>query len=100
MNEMANSVTSINSQATGDNVLVVNNMKKYFSTKDKDCFVKAIDDISFTVRRNEVVGLVGESGSGKSTTAYSIMGMHSITSGEVIFKGQDISMLAIKRLNH
>ncbi|NLK02499.1 MAG: ABC transporter ATP-binding protein [Clostridiaceae bacterium] len=94
---MANSVTSINSQATGDNVLVVNNMKKYFSTKDKDCFVKAIDDISFTVRRNEVVGLVGESGSGKSTTAYSIMGMHSITSGEVIFKGQDISMLAIKR---
>ena len=33
----------------------------------------------------------------QSTTAYSIMGMHSITSGEVIFKGQDISMLAIKR---
>ena len=51
-----------------ENILVVNHMKKYFPTKKKGLFVKAIDDISFTVRKNEVVGLVGERGSGKSTT--------------------------------
>lgn len=61
-----------------ENILVVNHMKKYFPTKKKGLFVKAIDDISFTVRKNEVVGLVGESGSGKSTTAYSIIGLHGI----------------------
>ena len=49
-----------------ENILVVNHMKKYFPTKKKGLFVKAIDDISFTVRKNEVVGLVGESGSGCS----------------------------------
>ncbi len=80
-----------------DNILVVRNLKKYFATREKDLFVKAIDDISFEVRRNEVVGLVGESGSGKSTTAYTIIGTCDITSGEMNFMGQDISMPAKKR---
>ena len=80
-----------------ENILVVNHMKKYFPTKKKGLFVKAIDDISFTVRKNEVVGLVGESGSGKSTTAYSIIGLHGITEGDVRFLGEDISMQATKR---
>lgn len=75
-----------------ENILEVKNLKKYFATKDKNLFVKAIDDISFEVRKNEVVGLVGESGSGKSTTAYTVIGMYGITSGEVKFLGQDISM--------
>ena len=78
-------------------VLVVKDLKKYFPTKDKDRFVKAIDDVNFKIRRNEVVGLVGESGSGKSTTAYCVMGMHAITSGELTFEGRDISMPAQKR---
>lgn len=80
-----------------EDILVVRHMKKYFPTKNKNLFVKAIDDISFTVRKNEVVGLVGESGSGKSTTAYSVIGLHGITSGEVSFLGQDISMSATRR---
>lgn len=80
-----------------DDILIVNHLKKYFSTKSADKFVKAIDDISFTVRENEVFGLVGESGSGKSTTAYAVMGMNAITSGEISFLGQDISMPATKR---
>lgn len=80
-----------------EHILVVKNMKKYFPTKDKNRFVKAVDDISFSVRENEVVGLVGESGSGKSTAAYSVIGMHGITSGEISFMGQDISMSAKKR---
>ncbi len=80
-----------------DDILVVEHMKKYFPTNKRDRFVKAVDDINFTVRTNEVVGLVGESGSGKSTTAYVVMGMHGITSGKVTFKGENISMPARKR---
>lgn len=83
-----------------DDILVVEHMKKYFPTKRRDRFVKAVDDVNFTVRPNEVVGLVGESGSGKSTTAYVVMGMHDITDGKVSFKGQDISMVARKRPQH
>lgn len=85
------------SRDAGGDILVVNHMKKYFPTKKKDLFVKAIDDISFTVRQNEVVGLVGESGSGKSTTAYSVVGLHGITAGGISFLGQDISMPAKER---
>jgi len=78
-------------------VLVVRNMKKYFPTKVKNRFVKAVDDISFSIRAGEVIGLVGESGSGKSTTAYVVMGMYGITSGSVHYQGQDISMPARQR---
>lgn len=80
-----------------DSILQVRGLKKYFPTDQKGKFVKAIDDISFDIRRNEVVGLVGESGSGKSTTAYAVMGMHTITSGQITFEGEDISMPARKR---
>jgi len=80
-----------------DEILVVRNIKKYFPTKVKDRYVKAIDDISFSLRKGEIVGLVGESGSGKSTTAYCIMGMHGITAGTVTFEGQDISMPSSQR---
>ena len=79
-------------QLTKD-VLVIKNLKKYFPTGKKNLYVKAVDDISFTVRKGEVVGLIGESGSGKSTTAYMVMGMYGgPTAGKIEFKGQDISV--------
>jgi oligopeptide/dipeptide ABC transporter ATP-binding protein len=80
-----------------DPILTVKNLKKYFPTGKEGKFVKAIDDVSFEIRENEVVGLVGESGSGKSTTAYTIMGMHAITSGAIRYRGRDLSMPAKKR---
>lgn len=80
-----------------EDVLVVKNLQKYFPTHQKDSFVRAVDGIDFTVRKNEVVGLVGESGSGKSTTAYMVMGMYAPTGGTITFKGQDISLTANKR---
>lgn len=60
--------------------------------------VRAIDDISFQVRRGEVLGLVGESGSGKSVTGYSIMGLVDppgrVAKGRILLNGQDIGGLS------
>ncbi|MGB9792197.1 MAG: ABC transporter ATP-binding protein [Thermacetogeniaceae bacterium] len=80
-------------------ILEVKGLKKYFPVHkgDKTLFVKAIDGIDFVVREGETVGLVGESGSGKSTTAYCIIGMYSVTSGTILYKGKDITCDSSKR---
>jgi oligopeptide/dipeptide ABC transporter ATP-binding protein len=56
--------------------------------------VKAVDDVSYTVKRGETFGLVGESGCGKSTTARLVLKLMSSTSGQIFFAGQDITHLA------
>ena len=59
--------------------------------------VRAVDDVSFTVGRGEVMGLVGESGSGKSVTGFSILGLVDapgrVVAGQIMFGGQDIARL-------
>ena len=52
--------------------------------------VKAVDDVSFEIRKGEVFGLVGESGCGKTTTGRSIIKLYDITGGNIYFKGQRI----------
>ena len=71
-----------------EEILVVKNLKKHFHTDLG--VVKAVDDISFSVKTGETFGLVGESGSGKSTTAFTIMGIYDPTDGEILFKGNPL----------
>lgn len=72
----------------------VRNLVKYFPIDDSDDVVKAVDDISFTIREGETLGLVGESGCGKSTVGRCILRLHEPTSGEIRFEGTDITGLA------
>jgi oligopeptide/dipeptide ABC transporter ATP-binding protein len=80
-------------------LLEVKDLKKYFPIKKGTLFnrkveyVKAVEDISFTLEEGETLGLVGESGCGKSTTGRCIMNLIKPTDGHVNFNGQDISKL-------
>jgi len=76
-------------------LLEVRDLQKFFLTSRGT--VKAAQGVSFALSPQETLGLVGESGSGKSTVAYTIMGMYSPTGGQILFRGQDITMSHTKR---
>ena len=84
---------------TGETLLEVRNLKMYFPVTSGVIFrrqvgaVKAVDGIDLTIKRGETLGLVGESGCGKSTAGRAILQLHKPTSGEVFFKGQDLTKL-------
>src|SRR5882672_568258 len=79
-----------------EHVLVVEGLHTHFFTKAG--VVKAVDDVSFTVAKGEVLGLVGESGSGKSMTGYSVMGLIDppgrIVDGAIRLNGRDLRRLS------
>ncbi|HOB15764.1 MAG TPA: ABC transporter ATP-binding protein [Defluviitoga sp.] len=83
-------------------ILSVKNLKKWFPLrrsiaevfKGKRKWVKAVDGISFDIKKGEIFALIGESGCGKTTTGRLIMKLEELTAGQIIFKGVDISSLS------
>lgn len=91
-----------------ENIIEINNIKKYFEIssgifKKKTTYIKAVDDVSMTIKKGEIVGLVGESGSGKTTLARLILKLISPTESTVfinsidIFKADDKKMREIRK---
>src|SRR5215210_4851486 len=89
-----------NGGVSGDDLLVVEGLKKHFPVTRGIVFqkqvaaVKAVDGVSFSVRKGETLGVVGESGCGKSTMARCIMRLLDPTEGRVVFDGRDITNLS------
>lgn len=69
--------------------LEVKDLKQYFKLNRKDS-LKAVDGVSFNIKKGETLGIVGESGSGKTTIGKTVIGMLDKTAGKVLYKGKDI----------
>lgn len=81
-----------------ENILVVSNLKKYYPLSNfilgkGKSFVKAVDDVSFSIKRGTTMGLVGESGCGKTTVGRTILRLHDVTGGKVLFDGHDLAKM-------
>ncbi|RGY93958.1 ABC transporter ATP-binding protein [Blautia wexlerae] len=77
-----------------ENLIEVRNLKKYFSTPRG--MLHAVDNVTFNIEKGKTIGIVGESGCGKSTLGKTLMRLHTATSGEVIYQGQDIASMPLK----
>lgn len=88
---------------SNDILIEVSNLKKYFPVKNtfmksEKKFVKAVDGVSFEIRKGETFGLVGESGCGKSTLGRTITRLYDVTDGDIYFEGTNIAKLNKKEM--
>ncbi|MVB13121.1 Oligopeptide transport ATP-binding protein OppF [Caprobacter fermentans] len=86
-----------------DYILEVKDLKQYFPIRGGVLqktvgWVKAVDGVTFKVKRGETLGVVGESGCGKSTLGRSIMRLYQMTSGQVLFEGKDFGKYSRRQL--
>lgn len=91
--------------STTENLVEVQNIKMYFPVtkgllRRKVADVKAVDGVTFNIKRGETLGLVGESGCGKTTTGRCILRLYDITAGKILFEGQDLSKVGKGDLRH
>jgi oligopeptide/dipeptide ABC transporter ATP-binding protein len=88
-----------------ETMVEVNNLKMYFPItrgllRHKVADIKAVDDISFKIKKHETLGMVGESGCGKTTVGRCVLRLYQPTSGSIIFNGTDISKMPERRIKH
>ncbi len=86
-----------------ETLLEVRHLKKYFPVKKGLIkktvgYVKATDDVSFSINRQETFGLVGESGCGKTTVGKLILQLHKADAGEILFNGEDLTKMSKQEL--
>jgi len=104
MTTMPEAAASSAATQSEDIILEVKNLKMHFPvgsgflSRKPVGYVKAVDDVSFTVKRGETLGLVGESGCGKTTTGRCILQLYKPTAGKVIFDGQDLTSMNTKTM--
>ncbi|MGH8735472.1 MAG: ATP-binding cassette domain-containing protein, partial [Burkholderiales bacterium] len=84
-------------------LLEVRNLRKFFPIQKGFArrvvgHVRAVDDVSFAIRRGETLGLVGESGCGKTTTGRCLLQLERPTSGSVLFEGRDLARMSDEEL--
>ncbi|QPK90128.1 dipeptide ABC transporter ATP-binding protein [Bacillus velezensis] len=89
--------------ADQETILELKDVKKYFPIRSgffqrKVGDIKAVDGVSFSLKRGETLGIVGESGCGKSTAGRTMIRLYKPTDGRILFKGQDISGLSEEKL--
>jgi peptide/nickel transport system ATP-binding protein len=97
---MSSFYKKIGGKAKMEDVVKVENLKKYFPVSRgffrtlisrEELFVRAVDGINFKIKKGEIFGLAGESGSGKTTTGRLILRLIEPTAGKIFFKGQEIT---------
>jgi oligopeptide transport system ATP-binding protein len=105
MTTMPTTETRGQAQASDGNILLeVKNLKMHFPVTSGIVFqravahIKAVDDVSFYVRRGETLGLVGESGCGKTTTGRCILQLYKPTGGQIVFEGQELTKLNTRQM--
>jgi peptide/nickel transport system ATP-binding protein len=85
----------VSEKSTSPALLEVRHLTKVFGTGSQE--VRAVDDVTFTVQRGEIIAIVGESGSGKSTLARMLLRLSNPTSGEILMNGEDVTKLRSPR---
>ncbi len=88
---------------TGETVMDVRDLSTWFEqsgglfSRGGTAAVRAVDGVSFDIRKGEIFGLVGESGSGKTTLGRTLLGLVPATSGQILYQGQDLAQLSEKQ---
>jgi peptide/nickel transport system ATP-binding protein len=100
-----NSRATMGQRTEGDVLLEVKGLKRYFPIRSgvgggAAGYVRAVDGISFSIRRGTTMGLVGESGCGKTTTGRTILRLYEKTAGQVLYDGKDIFDMDRRQLRH